>query len=344
MPSNQDAIETALIYQPDVAAGIVNAYYARGTELIKSEYLFDAPLAGSYESKEAMRKLTRDVAKFCVRNGICEVVFAFEIQSYVDPDISIRVFGYDGVAYRDQLDNPTLRALYKLGVSRVAPIFTLVLYFGAEVWNRRRKLSERATMSADFARALRPHFNDLEVPIVDFAGMNDEELALYPNDVRIIAEYFRCKRNGEEFEPSRIKIVRFKELVQFMRYVVGDERFAYDLITDGYEKEPEYMCEILDRIENRGFQKGEASGFKNGEASGFKKGEASGFQKGEASGFKKGEASGFKNGELQEKRRSALKLLNEKHWTVEEIAKFHEVDVVDVKIWINEAEEEFKEK
>ena len=88
------------------------------------------------------------------------------------------------------------------------------------------------------------------------------------------------------------------------------------------------MCEILDRIETRGFKKGEASGFK----------------KGEVSGFKKGEASGFKNGELQEKRRSALKLLNEKHWTVEEIAKFHEVDVVDVKIWINEAEEEFKEK
>ena len=59
------------------------------------------------------------------------------------------------------------------------------------------------------------------------------------------------------------------------------------------------MCEILDRIETRGFKKGEASGFK----------------KGEVSGFKKGEASGFKNGELQEKRRSALKLLNEKHWT-----------------------------
>ena len=72
MSPNKDLVETALIYKPDVAAGVVNAFYANGSTLVKPEFLRDARLASSYESNDALRKLNRDVAKFCVRDGKCE--------------------------------------------------------------------------------------------------------------------------------------------------------------------------------------------------------------------------------------------------------------------------------
>ena len=53
------------------------------------------------------------------------------------------------------------------------------------------------------------------------------------------------------------------------------------------------MCEILDRIENRGIAKGIAMGEARGEARGIAMGEARGIAMGEARGIAKGEARGM---------------------------------------------------
>ena len=109
MSPAKDEIECSLIAQPDVAAGIINAVYADGVELVRPEDLQDAPLRSPYESTSGrLRGMTRDVAKFCVRNEFCECMFAFEIQSAVDPNMPARVLAYNGVAYRDQIANKTL--------------------------------------------------------------------------------------------------------------------------------------------------------------------------------------------------------------------------------------------
>ncbi|MBP5622470.1 MAG: hypothetical protein J6X44_10685 [Thermoguttaceae bacterium] len=162
-------------------------------------------------------------------------------------------------------------------------------------------------MSGAVAEVMRPYFDDFEIRVIDFAGLSKEELQTYPNDIRIIAEYFRCLRNGEEYEPSKIRIVHKRELFYFMQYVVGDDRYAYDVVMQGYDKEPEYMCEVLDRIEARG----------------------------EARGKAEGKAEGIVEGRLEEKKDAAQKL-RRKGWSVEEIAEFVEIPVVDVNIWLGE--------
>ena len=52
-------------------------------------------------------------------------------------------------------------------------------------------------------------------------------------------------------------------------------------------------------------------------------------------GREEGIGIGEERGQIREKKATAKKLFN-KGWSLEEIAEFEEVDVVDVKIWINE--------
>ena len=88
---------------------------------------------------------------------------------------------------------------------------------------------------------------------------------------------------------------------------------------EGYDKEPEYMCEILDRIEARGKAEGRAEGRAEGIAE----------------GIAEGRAEGIAEGEIKAKKAMAEKLL-QKGWTFEETADFLDVAVVDVKIWLGE--------
>ena len=161
-------------------------------------------------------------------------------------------------------------------------------------------------MSDDVAKRMRPYFKDYEIQVVDFAGMSDEELEKYPEETRFIAGYFRCKRNGGGLEDLR-KLQRGnfthpRELIYFLDYVVKDPRLTYKTLVKD-DKEPKNMCQLIDRI----IAEGEARGFAEGEA----------------------------RGRLEEKKTTAKKLYQQS-WSIEKIADFLDVAVVDVEIWVNE--------
>ncbi len=319
MTAEKSCVETSLIARNDVAAKLINAIFAEGKDFVAPDELRDAPLNSAYESIGRLRELRRDVAKYFVRNARCECVFAFEVQSTIDRNMPVRVFGYDGVAYRDELDNAALDEQFGAESDRVAPVFTTVLYFGGDLWRNCRKLSERATMSDEVAKIMRPHFTDFEIRVVDFAGMSDEELRMFPEEIRFIAGYFRCKRNGGGLEELReLQLGNFthpRELVYFLDYAVKDARFAYETIMKGYDKEPKNMCELLDRI--------------------IAEGKAEGIAEGKAEGIAEGIAEGEARGEMNVKKTTAKKLYRQ-GWDVERIAVLFDVAAVDVKIWLNE--------
>ncbi|MBR5757561.1 MAG: Rpn family recombination-promoting nuclease/putative transposase, partial [Thermoguttaceae bacterium] len=277
MSAEKSNVETSLITYDDVAAGLINAIFAEGRDFVAPDELRNAPLNSAYEASGRLREQRRDVAKYLVRNGRCECVFAFEVQSKVEPNMPVRVFGYDGSTYRDELDNAAFAEQFDIGADRVAPVFTTVLYFGDAPWRNNRKLSERATMSDDVARVMRPYFKDFEIQVVDFAGLSDEELRKYPEDIRFIAGYFRCKRNGwglnELRELQRGKFTHLREMAYFLDYVVKDARFAYETIMKGCKKEPKNMCELLDRIIAEGAAEKKAEWIAEGIAEGEVEGE-----------------------------------------------------------------------
>ena len=309
MTSRKANLENELVAKSDVAAGLINAIYANGEQFVTARELRDAPMTAAYEAHGRIRSVTRDAVKYFVRNGRLECVFGFEVQSRPDPLMAARIAGYDGATYRGQMDDLALARL-GVGTDRVAPVFTATLYFGDEPWRTNLNLSDRATMSPEVASVMSPFFTNARILVVDFAGMSDEELSKYPNDIRIIAEYFRAKRQKIDYAPSQLEIVHKELLCLFMEYVTGDERFNFKSLMTGYDKEPRTMCEILDRVENRGIKQG----------------------------IEQGIEQGIKQERLRLSKEMAADLRQE-GWSDEKIANFLHVSVVDVRIWLDSPSE-----
>ena len=93
------------------------------------------------------------------------------------------------------------------------------------------------------------------------------------------------------------------------------------------------MCEVSDRIMERGRKIGEEQGIKIGEAQGRKIGEARGRKIGEARGRKIGEAQGRKIGSEKKAQSTALNL-SRMGLTPEQIAGAVDESLEQVKNWL----------
>ena len=98
--------------------------------------------------------------------------------------------------------------------------------------------------------------NDYKINVYEIAWLSDEQLASFRSDFRIVAEYFVQMRKTGDYHPLPQVMVHAREVLQLMCVLTDDKRFeqAYNESKEG--KEPRTMCEVLDRVENRGLQKG----------------------------------------------------------------------------------------
>ena len=121
--AEKDVTEKTLLAYSDVFADIVNGLLFKGEQIIRPEDLYDQTPRSFYKADGRIREMERDVAKRWLKNQIRIACFGIENESSDDPDMVLRVYGYDGAEYRTQLlkenkSNPRY------------PVVTLVLYFG----------------------------------------------------------------------------------------------------------------------------------------------------------------------------------------------------------------------
>ena len=80
-----------------------------------------------------------------------------------------------------------------------------------------------------------------------------------------MADYFVQKRMKKDYKPINKAIKHVDELLKLMTVLTGDSRFE-EQIKEMHKEEGEVkMCEVLDKIENRGIEIGETRGRKIGE-------------------------------------------------------------------------------
>ena len=80
-----------------------------------------------------------------------------------------------------------------------------------------------------------------------------------------MADYFVQKRMKKDYKPINKAIKHVDELLKLMTVFTGDSRFE-EQIKEMHKEEGEVkMCEVLDKIENRGIEIGETRGRKIGE-------------------------------------------------------------------------------
>lgn len=229
----------------DVFCDIVNVLLFEGDEVLKPEELEDQAPRSHYKADGKLHEMERDVAKRWKKEKIRIACVGIENQTNADPDMPLRVIGYDGAEYRAQLlaDNDT-NSRY--------PVVTLVLYFGYKRrWNLPTCLLERVAVPERF----RPFVNDYKVNLFEIAFLSREQVNLFKSDFRIVADYFVQKREKGDYIPEPQEFVHVQETLQLLSVMTGDHRFE-DACKDGKKGGPCNMCDVLDRIENRGIQQG----------------------------------------------------------------------------------------
>lgn len=245
--AKKDAAEKILESYNDVFADIVNVLLFNGKEVLKPDELVDQTPRAVYKADGQVREMERDVAKRWLKQNIRIACVGLENQTDVDPDMPIRVIGYDGAEYRSEL-NTDSKERY--------PVVTLVLYFGYKKhWNKPLNLLSCVDVPEEF----KPYVNDYRINLFEIAYLTDEQVKLFKSDFRIVADYFVQMRKNNDYKPEPLEMCHVQETLQLLSVMTHDNRYEA-ACNSPEEGDFKNMCEVLDRIENRGKAEGKAEG------------------------------------------------------------------------------------
>ncbi len=235
----KDIVEKVLEDYPDVFADIINVLLFQGKQIVKEEELWQTRTKSQYKADDSeLHEQERDNLKLWVR-GKKAVLLGLENQTTIDYDMPLRIIGYDGASYREQLVNSSDRDRRE--------VITIVLYFGDTPWRGHRSLQDRVSRMEGVAG------NDYRIHVFEIAFLTDEQVRMFRSDFGIIADYFVKKRRGEIYEGNQKPIRHVDAMLKFMAVFAKDQRFLKIKLD---KKEEVNMCVILDRVEERGRQDG----------------------------------------------------------------------------------------
>ena len=268
-PLVKDVTQKTLESYNDIFADIMNVLIFDGQEVVKEDDLTDALPVSQYKFGGSVRSQERDTAKYWNNGKIRIAVVGLENQTAVDADMPLRVIGYDGAAYRDQLNRKDN------GERNRYPVVTLVLYFGTDRrWKGSRSLRECLTVQKGMERFV----SDYNINVIEVAYLEEEEIKKFRSDFRILADYCRQMRETGDYIPKEEEPDHPREVFEALAAVTDDDRYekAYIEVTEERKGGKANMCEYIDRLEARGMAKGRAEGMAEGRAAGRAEGMAEG--------------------------------------------------------------------
>ena len=268
----KDLSEKLLADYNDVFADIINVLVLDGQHKINAEELVPDAVHSQYKADDRLlHEQERDISKYWKKQKIRLALFGIENQTTADRDMPFRVIGYDGAAYRQQLlskkKNKKKKSRRKKS-RKVAPVITLVLYFGTEKrWNQPLSIKELLDVP-DF---LDPYVNDYRIHVFNIAWLTDAQLSRFESDFGIVANFFVQKRKNREYVPEDSRVIEHVDAVlKLLSVMTGDNR--YESILSPGEKEGISMCDVAERLEQRGIQRGIEQGIEQGIERGIKQG------------------------------------------------------------------------
>lgn len=259
--AEKDMTEKALEAYNDVFADIVNTLVFHGREKILEDELEQGRERSVYQGGKALREQERDTSKYWRKNNIRIAYVGFENETEAEDDMPLRVIGYDGAAYRDQLSYEINEEGKRKKVLERYPVVTLVLYFGYKKhWDKARTLYESLGRNMD--SDLEPFINDYKINLFEIAWLKDGQVAGFKSDFRIVADYFVQMRKNGYYNGSVSKVRHMREVLQLLSVLTDDSRFLKTI--DGVKEgdEPKNMSEALDIIEKKGIEQGIEQGMK----------------------------------------------------------------------------------
>ena len=264
----------------DVFSDIVNGTLFDGREVIKPEALVDAVAKSQYKADDnVIHEQERDVAKYWTDKN-CYIRLALlgvENQLAIDMDMPLRVIGYDGSSYRDEMNQDEIvideatGKKHKIRQERY-PVVTIVLYFGKTPWKNPLSLYDVLKISDE----LKPFVNDYKINLIDVPRLTGEQVEKFTSDFQIIADYFVQLNESNDYVPKEKTIKHADSFLKLMSVLTQDDKYVEMGKKISHEMEGFNMCKVLDRAEARGEARGQAIGEARGKAIGEAMGEARG--------------------------------------------------------------------
>lgn len=253
----KDITQKTLEAYNDVFSDIVNGLLFQGRQLVQEQSLTDAQPVSMYKADGAIHEQERDVSKYWNKTSESRInvrlaLLGLENQTAYDRDMPIRVIGYDGASYRAELSQ---KDRY--------PVITIVLYFGDKPWGKNRSLFDVFSVPEELA----PFVSDYKINVFEIARLPEEAIGYFHSDFKVIVDYFVRKRTEPDYRPKDPEKFRHvDELLKLMSVLTQDSRFEEAL--EGEGGKPKDMCEVLDRVEAKGIEIGEARGRQEGRQEG----------------------------------------------------------------------------
>lgn len=184
----KDITEKILEDHNDVFADIINGLIFAGEQRILPESLENTAVHSQYKADdEKVHELERDVAKYWKDQDVQLAICGIENQSSVEKYMPFRIIGYDGTAYRSQLQDKR---------KEILPVMTIVLYFGTEhCWYGKRNIKGLMKIP----EGLDDYINDYKMQVFEVAWLTEEQISRFRSDFKIVANFFVQKRKNKDY-------------------------------------------------------------------------------------------------------------------------------------------------
>ena len=247
----KDITEKLLEDYDDVFADIVNVLLFGGRDVVKTDSLVSAGVRSQYKADDSkVHETERDVAKYWKDGNTCIALYGIENQTRPDKLMPLRVIGYDGASYKNQLISKR---------KKILPVVTLVLYFGKNHWDMPTNLKE----SIEINKELEYYVNDYRIHVFEISWLSEKQISMFKSDFRLVADFFVKRRKDPDYRPKdRTEIKHIEEVLKLLSVFTGDHRYE-EVLADPDINEVDNMCEVADRLWNGGKAEGLAAGKAN---------------------------------------------------------------------------------
>lgn len=251
---DKDLTEKILLDYNDIFADIINVLIFAGEQRVKAEDLESLGTHAQYKADDGcLHEEERDVAKLWKNNGISFAICGIENQSKPDKYMPYRIIGYDGASYKSQLCKCDDR-------NKVVPVVTLVLYYGAEHWNQPKSIHEQL----DVPDELKAFVNDYKANVFEISWLTEKQVSMFRSDFRIVADFLVKKRTDADHAMENQQRIKYVDsMLKFLSVMTGDRR--YEQIGAENVKEVHNMCDVAERLEQRGLEEGLEKGLEKGQ-------------------------------------------------------------------------------
>lgn len=246
----KDMVEKILEDHNDVFADIVNVLLFKGKQIMRKESLRETNAKSFYKAETGkLHEQERDVSKYWEDAGARIAICGLENQTKEEKYMPLRVIGYDGASYRQQL-------LKENEGEEKVPVVSLVLYYGTE---KEWSYPDNLKGVVDIPDYLEPFINDYRMNVFNIAFLDEETVNMFQSDFRVVADLCVQKRMNKDYVPCEKEIDHADEVVKLLTIVTGDPRYEVEF-SEAERKEGIKMCTIMQKVEDKGRIEGRAEG------------------------------------------------------------------------------------